>query len=410
MTKYAIYFAVILFPIQTLSIPIKDTAFDLSSILLSITTLFIFFFKKKKNNTHLFILFIFIIYQLIIFIYSPAPFTRFISALYWMVIFIMMFCINKDFKINHQFVEKIIIYILLISCAVSWYQYYYIITPELYNQGVKYRVSAFFSEPSFAGLAFFAAAVGSLLNFLYKKNNIRHFFLFLIFFSTGFLTLSMHIVTFFLSIITIFIFIIYKNDLIFLQRIGSFFIGIIIFILMLSAVAYFIDEVFFDKFYSHILQRVNIFDSTIKSLSLLSWMRGMEQMIYSIKETYIFGFGLGTTGEYYFPSVYGEMLKKYGVFELTLKDSFSLFFRLVIEIGLIFTLIFLLLIFYICFKFLRETISNKDEFFNHIFLFSFSLTMIIGSLIKEPNYARSSLFISIMLISTFFKKRKNIEK
>ena len=138
MTKYAIYFAVILFPIQTLSLSIKDTAFDLSSILLSITTLFIFFFKKKKNNTHLFILFIFIIYQLVIFIYSPAPFHRFISALYWMVIFIMMFCINEDFKINHQFVEKIIIYILLISCAVSWYQYYYIITPYMKMMNDKF--------------------------------------------------------------------------------------------------------------------------------------------------------------------------------------------------------------------------------------------------------------------------------
>tara|TARA_B110000967_G_scaffold149354_1_gene153079 strand:- start:439 stop:846 length:408 start_codon:yes stop_codon:yes gene_type:complete len=135
----------------------------------------------------------------------------------------------------------------------------------------------------------------------------------------------------------------------------------------------------------------------------------MEQMIYSVKETYLFGFGLGTTGEYYFPSVSGEKLKNYGVFQLTLKDAFSLFFRLIIEIGLIFTSIFLLLIFYISFKFLRETIKNKDEFISRIFLFSFSLTVIIGSLIKEPNYARSTLFIAIMLLSTFLKKGKNIE-
>ena len=48
-------------------------------------------------------------------------------------------------------------------------------------------------------------------------------------------------------------------------------------------------------------------------------------MLYSIKKTYIFGYGLGSTGEFYFPSIYGEKLSDYGVFNLTLKDAFSLF-------------------------------------------------------------------------------------
>ena len=409
MTKYAIYLSIILFPIQILSIKIGQTEFDLSSILISLTTLYIFFFKKKKNNIHLIILFIFTIYQLIIFTYSPAPFTRFISALYWMLVFIIMFCINEDFKINYQYIENIIIFILLISCAVCWFQYYYIITPENYNQSIKARSVGFFGEPSYAGLAFFSAAVGSIGNFLYKKNNIRHLFFFIIFFSTGFLTLSMHIVTFFLALFTIFIFIMYKNNLKFFQRIILFFFSIIIFIFIVGICIYYLDRNLITNFTNHFIPRLNIFNSNTNSLSLLSWLRGMEQMIYSVKETYLFGFGLGSTGEYYFPSVFGEKLKNYGVFQLTLKDAFSLLFRLVIEIGLFFTSIFLLLIFYISFKFLRETIKNKDEFISRIFLFSFSLTVIIGSLIKEPNYARSTLFIAIMLLSTFLKKGKNIE-
>ena len=409
MTKYAIYLSIILFPIQILSIKIGQTEFDLSSILISLTTLYIFFFKKKKNNIHLIILFIFTIYQLIIFTYSPAPFTRFISALYWMLVFLMMFCINEDFKINYQYVENIITSILLVSCAVCWFQYYYIITPEEYSQSVKARAAGFFGEPSFAGLAFFSAAVGSIANFLYKKNNVRHLFIFIIFFSTGFLTLSMHIVTFFLALFTIFIFIMYKNNLKFFQRIILFFFSIIIFIFIVGICIYYLDRNLITNFTNHFIPRLNIFNSGTNSLSLLSWLRGMEQMIYSVKETYLFGFGLGSTGEYYFPSVFGEKLKDYGVFQLTLKDAFSLFLRLVIEIGLFFTSIFLLLIFYISFKFLRETIKNKDEFISRIFLFSFSLTVIIGSLIKEPNYARSTLFIAIMLLSTFLKKGKNIE-
>ena len=82
-------------------------------------------------------------------------------------------------------------------------------------------------------------------------------------------------------------------------------------------------------------------------------------MLYSIKKTYIFGYGLGQTGEFYFPSIYGEKLSDYGVFNLTLKDAFSLFFRLVIELGLLFILLILYQVFVITKNVLREIINDK---------------------------------------------------
>ena len=45
-----------------------------------------------------------------------------------------------------------------------------------------------------------------------------------------------------------------------------------------------------------------------------------------------------------------------------------------------------------------------------IFIFVFSFTIILGSLIKEPNYARSSICIAILLFSTLPITRKQNEK
>lgn len=409
MIRYALYFSLILYPLQTFDVSIRNTAFDISSILMSFIVLIIFFISKKNNNIFLSIIVFFIIYQLLIYINSPAPLSRFLSALYWITIILMMFYIGEDFKINQYIFEKILITILLISCAICWYEYFIIISPERYNLAIKLRADAFFREPSYAGLSFYAASLASIIKFFYDKKKLKYFLLFLIFFSTGLLTLSIHIVTFFLTLITIYIFIIFKKDANFIKKLILLFITLSIFLLIIYFTIYLIDKNFLEKIVNHYLIRVNIFNSETRSLSLLSWLRGLEQMLYSLKETYIFGYGLGSTGEFYFPSIYGEKLNKYGVFNLTLKDAFSLFFRLIIEIGLLFTLLLLYKIFAITKNVLRENIKNKKIFNEGIFIFVFAITIFAGSLIKEPNYARSSIFVAMLIIASFMKKGKNIE-
>ena len=48
MIRYVIYLSLILFPFQTFDLKIQNTAFDISSILISLSIL-IFFFQKKYN-------------------------------------------------------------------------------------------------------------------------------------------------------------------------------------------------------------------------------------------------------------------------------------------------------------------------------------------------------------------------
>jgi len=62
MIKFALYLSLILYPLQNLQINIKSTAFDISSILLSIVVITFFFFFKKKNDILIPFFFFFIIY------------------------------------------------------------------------------------------------------------------------------------------------------------------------------------------------------------------------------------------------------------------------------------------------------------------------------------------------------------
>jgi len=198
----------------------------------------------------------------------------------------------------------------------------------------------------------------------------------------------------------------------------KFFYKIFLNLLIITSIIFFslyllniLNNDFYLIFTSHFLRRIDIFNlQTTNSLSLLSWFRGLEQMVYSIKTTYIFGFGLGSTGEYFFPSYYGDRLNEYGVFQLTLKDAFSLFFRLVIEIGIVFTGLFLYYLYSRSYLFFKKNNKDKENMKKFIFIFVFSFTIILGSLIKEPNYARSSICIAILLFSTLPITRKQNEK
>ena len=137
--------------------------------------------------------------------------------------------------------------------------------------------------------------------------------------------------------------------------------------------------------------------------SLLSWLRGFDQMKQSIINSPVFGMGLGSTGEFPFESVYGDLLEKHGLMELTLHDAFSLAFRFIIELGLFH---FLLLTIFMIYKLktfrdylIQFNESNEANYTNTIFLLTFAISLFIGSMIKEPNYARSTIFISIFLIA-----------
>ena len=411
MIKYAIYLSLIFFPFQAFSLKVFQTNFDISSIILATSILPFFLFLRNKKNFNLIFLILFLVIQLVIFIFSPAPASRFMSGLFWIFLFLIMIYSNQEIKFDHLTAEKIIIIMLIISAIYAWYQYFYVITPELYNRDVKGRVHSFFAEPSYAGLAFYAASLASLFKFIFLKKKFKYFFLFIIFFATGILTLSLHLVTFILALTAVIYFRYVKLSVKFFYRIFLYLL-IITFIIFFSLyLLNILNNDFYSIFTSHFLRRIDIFNlQNTNSMSTLAWIRGFDQMIYSIKTTYIFGFGLGSTGEYNFPSISGDRMNAYGLYYLTLKDAFSLFFRLVIEIGIVFTGIFLYYLYsrsYLLFKQINE---DKKKMEKLIFIFVFSFTIIVGSLIKEPNYARSSISIAILLFSTLPITPKQNEK
>ena len=87
---------------------------------------------------------------------------------------------------------------------------------------------------------------------------------------------------------------------------------------------------------------------------------------------------------------------------LNLNDAYSLSFRLIIEIGL---LLFIMIFYfftrklYILKKYLSTTTLTKqyNESIPTTFIFLFSTSIIIGSLIKEPLYPASPLYLATML-------------
>ncbi len=402
MINYAIYLSIIIFPIQVLSIRVSETSFDLTSVILAFIFFSTFFFREKKVNLALIAMLLFVSFQLILFIFSPAPITRFSSALFWIVLYFLFIYNESDLNLDYKLLENLLISILSISALYAWIEYFFLIEPENYNQGIKLRSHGFFSEPSYAGLAYYAAALSLLSKYFLIKQNKRYLIFFFYFFSTGILTLSLHIITFFISFLIIVYFLL---NILNSKSLKILLIIFVLFTFMFGLFALIYPE-FFEIFTDHFLSRINIFDKDTNSLSQLAWLRGFEQMVFSIKKTYIFGFGLGSTGEYYFPSYYGDKLNYWGLFNLTLKDGFSLFFRLVIEIGIFFTLVFLVYLYFRVKNFFNIFKFNKIELENYFFLFIFSLTVIIGSLIKEPNYARSSLCVALFIIGTMPLKRK----
>lgn len=403
INKSLIYLSLLLFPVQILQIPIKTTAIDISGILIFL----VFFISLLKNdvekNKKFFLFFlIFFFFQISLHLISPAPMIRFISSAIWISLFILLIFGNDLPIFDYKIAEKLIKVTLLISLIIAWIQYFFIITPAYYSLGVKLRSMALFMEPSYAGLAFYSASAAFLGLFFFSQKKITNLIYAIIFFLTGFLTLSMHIVTFSVMFFIILFFFFkqnfsYKKFFILLGTLCLiFFIGIII--------ANYFNIKLIDIFIGHFEKRVNLLNINGMSMSLLAWLMGFDQALYSIKTNLFLGVGLGSTGEFLFDSVFKDRLNILGSGDLTLKDAFSLFFRLIIEIGFFLTISFVLYLIVKTFNVMRNL--NSESFKKYIFCFIFSLSLIIGSLLKEPNFGRSSLIVGIMLFTRIPTQKK----
>jgi hypothetical protein len=320
----------------------------------------------------------------------------------WIGGYLTIFILKKNIKYKLDTSRKLLIYTILLSTVYFWYDLFFFIGIENFNTHVKARPASFFSEPSYAGLVYFACSISFLNIFLISKDfksQSINFILFIFLFLTASLTLSMHIFTFVLCLLISFV--VFFNNKLYIKKFIQFLLPLVFFFIILIF--------FFDYDYIHHINKrlqLNNIENT-NSLSLLSWVRGFDQFFYVLKNYPITGTGPGSTGEFKFYSYAGELMYYKGVYDLTLKDSFSLFFRIGIEFGSFFLFLIFLVIFQSILKmrkYIIENSANLDHSF--IFIYFFSLACIIGSLIKEPNYARSTLSISLFFFFTVFENIK----
>ena len=151
----------------------------------------------------------------------------------------------------------------------------------------------------------------------------------------------------------------------------------------------------------HIFSRLNL---SYGNLSSVTWLFGLDQALYVLFSNPFTGYGLGSTGFFEFYSKNNDILFNMGHLDQNKYDSYSLFFRFIIELGFFVTFTLLLFLF----KCLRNIfdiskINDKKQITGIIFLRFFSLCLVTGLLIKEPVYSRSICYLGFVLLAISFR-------
>jgi hypothetical protein len=375
-------FIICVFPFQVLAIRFGTTVFDVFPILISLFNLFFllsYLFSAKSNKITiglLKVLFCFLIFTIIYILYHPQPIYRFISAFFWLFNLSLLFLTSENYKSiylwrNFSFIS------FFVACFI--YIEFFILNVD--------RPKAFFLEPSTTGLLLYSLAFYYfVVLFNSKEKNRLNFFLFLFYFVAGIATKSSHLFVFLIFTIYFFLAQLSNSNRIYFS------------LIFLFVVFSFGSVINFDYY-------LNKFDFTnLESLntSQLSWLRGFDQAYNSVLESPILGNGLGSTGFISFSSNYSDQLDLLSASDLNLLDAYSLFLRLTIEIGFIFTLIIVIYFIKPLNNALNSLINNKNSISDNLEKFYvIGIFIFVGSLLKEPNYGVSLLFISVLFLGIY---------
>tara|TARA_B100001750_G_C15515508_1_gene606788 strand:- start:2580 stop:3809 length:1230 start_codon:yes stop_codon:yes gene_type:complete len=394
MFNKLIMLSIVFLPLQNLGLSFFGSRYDITSfILLFLTFILAINNGKMEKNTILF-MFLFIYTQFFIFaINGTTPFYRTFSGMVWAGGLLLLILTRDRIYYNPSSVYKTLLIVLLLTTVLMFYQFFIL---------GDVRPRATFDEPSKAALVLFSGAV-SLVGIIYLYNlkighSINLFIAFTVLFIGGLITLSMHIITFFLMVLLI----IFLKPPLTLSRINKR--QLFLFSIVTVSLLYSINLLFNFSNTSpeSILTKIDVFSSLNNNLSVLAWRTGFDQMIASISQSFIIGTGLGSTGFIEFQSNNLNKLLYLTPMGLNLNDAYSLSFRLIIEIGLLF---FLLIIYYFMKKLYKlkkylsiATLSKQyNDSIPTTFIFLFSTSIIIGSFIKEPLYPASTLYLATML-------------
>ena len=391
MIEKIILFGVVLFPFHNLSLSLAQSRYDLTAFILLTVSIYFTFKNGSVSKRTILYMQAFVLMQILVFAFiNIAPYHRFISGIVWLGGLYLILLSGKKFNYRQDAVFKMIMYVMLLSAFCIFSQYLF---------WGESRPQAWFGEPSYAGLALYSASAGILCTIIIIKMPMQTRFVlsvaFLVLMSAAFLTLSMHFLTFLLAVILVF----------FLQSSKNNFLSIspkrALILLTIGSILLFISSYLIGL--DHFSSRLNIRNPET-NLSLLSWLRGFDQMTTSISNSPILGNGLGSTGYFEFRSVYSQSLERLGLDELTLRDSYSLAFRLVIEIGL--PLFIFFMIYFVrrlnIFRSYLVTLMKvpASQSIPIVFNFVFATSAIIGALIKEPLYPNSCLYLGVFLFAS----------
>lgn len=397
MLKLALTASIFLFPFQLFSPAIAESRYDLSCFILLGLAIYCFLNNFKFRKISFSALLVFSLVQIaVLFIFDLPPLSRFISGFVWfgglLFVGIMAPAISNQKFYKIQTSVNTLLWTVSFSGLVILIQYF------LFEE---VRPKAFFGEPAYAGLIFYSASVALVAVAVKFKTTTKSkglIILYSIFFAyLGFLTRSLHLVTFLVTLFLVFGLKYFGRRKIRIPSLKAIFS----LLLLMPPVGLLIISSFQSE---HFAARLSFEGINTTNLSLLSWLRGLDQAIASVIKSPFFGLGLGSTGYFDFNSPYSLPLSDLGMSELNLSDAFSLAFRLIIEVGL---LIFCLILLYILYRitafrrfFLRSSDMPSYTSMSTCFSFVFSLCVILGCLIKEPLYPHSSLYVAVFLFSS----------
>jgi len=118
-----LYFSIFIFPIQILHIKVKSTSIDISSLIILLVLIFAILKTELKYNKNTLIYYsIFLLLELVIFLFSPAPIVRFFSSLIWISLTFILIFGKKHFILDYSFIEKLIKIAMLIAALLCWYK------------------------------------------------------------------------------------------------------------------------------------------------------------------------------------------------------------------------------------------------------------------------------------------------
>lgn len=379
-----------IFPFQSFPIKINNSLLDVPVILIYLATCISIFNSKNVAVKTVITVAIYIFIGIMInYFFNITPLHRIFSAMFFTIGVLIIITAKNIITYDYKKLSILILTSLIISALYAIFQAFSI-------QFLESTVDAWFAEPSYAGLAFYSGAIGLITVLVFAKIKTAELFLVLILILTLLIaavaTLSSNIVTFTLVLFLIL--------LININKITVFFL-----ILIIVMFGFLIEH-------EHFSTRIAAFisDPTL-NVSSLTWLRSFDMMLYSIAESPVVGMGLGSTGFFDFPSKHSTLLEMINEGDRNIYDAYSMAFRLIIELGLpIFLLLSFLFVrkWFLFVKFLKtRLIENNNSDMPIIFLFTFSVTMLIGILIKDPTYSRSAFYLSTLLFITIDFESKN---